>query len=163
MTLGSYLWNCLCPHEHKSAFPPLMSLHKHPSGENRNLLPTHRVKGVVRNTHLTLALLLGPNSGSQFHSGLGALHKTHVISALWPERKEHRPRYRKRLGRKGCSPHRLPQPLADHQDGPGAPLLTQARVTTAYTPELRQSMTEEGSAVHPTQQKNSPTILLFFF
>lgn len=65
------------------------------------------------------------------------------------------------LAGKGCSAHRLPPPLADHQDGPGAPLLTQAGFTTAYT-QVRQSTTEKAllSIQHTEKLTNK---FCFFF
>ena len=71
-------------------------------------------------------------------------------------------RCRSVLARRDAVSTASPQPLADHQDGPGAPLLTQARVTTAYT-QVRQSMTEKALLSIQHSRRTHQQFCLFFF
>ena len=132
-----------------------------PLGENRNL-PTHKQKGSSRNAASEpCSSPSGPVHGSQFRSGIQMLSTKHVsCSALWPRGKEHC-LLQKRLGRKGCSAHHLPPPLADHQDGPGAPLLTQAGFTTAYTQVSQRP--RRLCCPSNTAERTHQQVLLFFF
>lgn len=164
MTLGSYLWNCLCPHEHKECFPTTYVTSQTPLWGKTGTFYLPTSERVVREmAHLSLAprpwVLCVDLS---FIQGFRCSPQSTCLVVLCGRGgKEHRP-LQERLGRKGCSLHRLPAT-------PGRPP-GWAWSTTADTGKSHHCLhsgetvnDREGSAVHPTQQKNSPTILPFFF
>ena len=140
----------------------LLSLRTHPSGENQEP-PTHKRKGSSRNAvPERYSSPSGPVRGSVSFRDSDALHKARVLQCSVAEGERNTVPRSSILARKGCSAHHLPQSLADHQDGPGAPLLMQAGFTTAYT-QVRQSTTEKALLSIQHSRKTHQQVLLFFF
>ena len=146
----------------QSAFPSLtVTSHTPLWGKPGTSYP--QAKGLFEKCH-TRALLLALGACAWISVSFrdsDALHKARVLQCSVAEGERSAVPRRSILAGKGCSAHHFPRPLADHQDGPGAPLLMQAGFTTAYA-QVRQSTTEK-ALLSIQHSRKTPTSSAFFF